>query len=139
MDPICIYSGEVGIHDLHDLRQNTETALKQRGLDDDTCANLVMVVDEWITNIVNYAYQGNKGELELKVDVSDDQAHICIRDQGPEFNISSVKAITIKDINAPDAKPGGLGIELIRRLVDNLDYSRSEDGWNQSCFRKNIA
>ena len=138
MDSICIYSGKVDINDIHDLRQHTEHALKQRGLDDDTCANLVIVVEEWISNIVNYAYQGKKGELELEVDVNDSQARICIRDQGPEFNITLVKATQIKDVNSPDAKPGGLGIELIRRLVDDLDYSRSEDGWNQSCFRRNI-
>ena len=139
MDPICIYSGEVGLQDLHDLRQQTEQAFKQKGLNDDICANMVMVVDEWITNIVNYAFQGDKGQLELQVVVIDGQARICVRDQGPEFNITSVKAIVVKDINSPDVKPGGLGIELIRRLVDHLDYSRSEDGWNQSCFRKNLA
>ena len=133
-----IYRGTVGITDLHDLRQQTGHALKEHGLDDDTCANLVLVVDEWITNIINYAYQGKSGELELQVDVSNNQARICVRDQGPEFNITSVKATKIKDVNAPDSKPGGLGIELIRRLVDDLDYSRSEDGWNQSCFSRNI-
>ena len=133
-----IFSGKVGINDLHDLRQQTEHALKERGLDDDTCANLVLAVDEWITNIINYAYQGEKGELKLQIDVSNDQARICIRDQGPEFNITSVKTAKIKDVNAADSNPGGFGIELIRRLVDNLDYSRSEDGWNKNCFRRNI-
>ncbi|WP_455222921.1 ATP-binding protein [Kaarinaea lacus] len=138
MGTVCVYKGAVNLDDLHDLRQDTENALKERGIDDDTCSNLVLMVDEWITNVVNYAYQNERGELELRVEVNSAQVSICIRDRGPEFDITSYKAVEVKNIYAPDSKPGGLGIELIRRLADKLEYSRSEDGWNESCFKKNI-
>jgi len=138
MGSICVFKGLVDLKDLHDLRKNIENALKERGVDDGSCANLVLMVDEWITNIVDYAYQDEKGELELHVDVSNGRASVCIRDRGPEFDITTYKAVTVKNIYAPDSKPGGLGIELIRRLADKMEYSRSEDGWNESCFSKNI-
>ena len=138
MGSICVVKGLVDLDDLHDLRKNTENALKERGIDEESCANLVLMVDEWVTNIVEHAYKNGKGELELYVDVSNSLASICIRDRGPEFDITSYKAVNVKDLCAPDSKPGGLGIELIRRLADKLEYSRSEDGWNESCFRKNI-
>ena len=138
MRSICVFKGLVDLDGLHDSRKNIENALKERGVDEESCANLVLMVDEWVTNIVEHAYNNEKGELEFYVDVSNGQASVCIRDRGPEFDITSYKAVNVKDIRAPDSKPGGLGIELIRRLADKLEYSRSEDDWNESCFRKNI-
>ena len=138
MEAVYTYKGAVDLDDLHDLRQQTEDALKERGLAQEACESLVLVVDEWITNIINHAYQGKKGELELKVDVRHDQARICISDHGPVFDITSYKDVTIKNINTEESKPGGLGIELIRRMVDSLEYTRSEDGWNANCFTRLI-
>jgi len=138
MGLICIYKGVVGLDDLHDLRKDTESALKENGVDADSCSNLVLMVDEWITNVISYAYQCQKGELELKIDFRDSEVTICIRDRGPQFDFTSYKAKALKNIYDSDSMPGGLGIELIRRLSDKMEYSRSDDGWNESCFSKSI-
>jgi anti-sigma regulatory factor (Ser/Thr protein kinase) len=138
MGSICIYKGVVGLGDLHDLRNDTEQAMKEIGVNEDSRSNLVLMVDEWVTNVISYAYPDEEGELELRVHVGNGQVGVCIRDRGPEFDITAYKAVKIKDIHAPDSKPGGLGIELIRRLADKIKYSRSEDGWNESCFSKKI-
>ena len=134
----CIYKGVVGLDDLHDLRTDTESALKESGVDADSRSNLVIMVDEWITNVISYAYENKKGELELQVDVGGGKVNICIRDRGPRFDFTTYKAKKLENIYEPDSKPGGFGIELIQRLADKLEYSRSEDGWNESCFSKNI-
>ena len=136
MGSICVYKGLVGLDDLHDLRMDTENALKENGIDADSCANLVLIVDEWITNVISYAYQNKKGELELTVDFRDSKVTICIRDRGPKFDFTSYKAKQLDNIYETDSKPGGYGIELIRRLADKLEYTRSEDGWNENCFNK---
>ena len=138
MGSICIYKGVVGLNDLHDLREYTENALEEIGVDADSRANLVLIVDEWVTNVISYAYPDGDGELELRVYVSNGRVCVCIRDRGPEFDITAYGAVTVKNINAPESKPGGLGIELIRRLADKIEYSRTEDGWNESCFSKKI-
>jgi len=138
MGLICIYKGVVGLDDLHDLRKDTEIALRENGVDADSCSNLVLMVDEWITNVISYAYQYKKGELELKVDFRDRKVTICIRDRGPQFDFTSYKVKELQNIYESDSKPGGFGIELIRRLADSLEYTRSEDGWNESCFSTNI-
>jgi len=124
----------VGLDDLHDLRKDTESALKKNGVNADSCSNLVLIVDEWITNVISYAYQSEKGEMELNVNLSEGRVTVCIRDRGPEFDFTSHKAKEIENIYEADSKPGGFGIELIRRLADRLEYSRSGDGWNESCF-----
>lgn len=139
MEPGFHYTGQVSLDDLHDLRQRTEHALQEQGVNNHICSDLVIVVDEWITNIVNHGYAGNNGDVDLRVDVNNKQVRICIQDKGPEFNITTSAPVNNIDIHAPGSTPGGLGIELIRRLVDNLEHSRSEDGWNKSCFIKNIS
>lgn len=139
MRSISIFKGVVGIDDLHDLRKNTEIVLKKNGVDADSCSNLVLMMDEWITNIISYAYQHEKGELEIKVGFGDSNVTLCIRDRGPLFDFTSYNTTNgLEVINRPESKPGGFGIELIRRLADKLQYSRSEDGWNESCFNVKV-
>ena len=96
MESNCVFSGKAGLDDLHDLRQLSEHALKKQGVEDDVCAELILAIDEWVTNVISYAYDGNEGELELRIDVNDNQTCICIRDHGPEFDITSAKAAKIK-------------------------------------------
>ena len=138
MGVICIHKGLVDLDDLHDLRSDTERALKEAGVDAEECSNLVLMVEEWITNVINYAYQNEKGELELYAETNHEKVNICIRDRGPEFDFTTYQGKLLTDIYNPESKPGGFGIELIRRLADGLAYSRTEDGWNESCFSKNI-
>ena len=139
MESNCVFSGKAGLSDLHNLRQLSEQALKKQGIDEETCANLVVAIDEWTTNIVNYGYQGKKGEIELLIYIANNQVNVCIRDQGPAFDITSTDPVKPTGINSPDRKPGGLGIELIRRLTDSMEYTRSNDDWNETCFRKNLS
>lgn len=138
MENNCIFKGVAGLEDLHNLRTEAENALKKSGVDADSCSNLVLMLDEWVTNVISYAYKGGEGELELAVHVSNGQVGVCIRDRGPEFNIKDYREVKVSNIYATDSRPGGFGIELIRRLADNIEYSRTADGWNESCFSKNI-
>ena len=136
MGSVYSFRGIVGLKDLHDLRQHTEQSLKANGVDAETCGDLVVVTDEWFTNILNHGYQGETGEVALEVDVADDRIIICIRDHGPHFDLTTTPESPVTDFNAPGSKPGGLGLVLIRRIVDRVDYTRSDDGWNQNCFTK---
>lgn len=133
MDSVFNYADRVGLDDLDKIRKHTETALRERGLDDDNCANLVLVVDEWVTNVVTHGYNDKGGEIELQIDVTNDQARICISDQGKPFDILSAEK---PDLSPGVIPAGGVGIELIKRLVDELSYKQLPDDGNKTCFTK---
>ena len=91
--------------------------------------NINIAIDEIITNIVKYAYNRSEvGEISVKVDVSDNQVDISFIDSGIPYNpvIQPDPDITL---SAQDRKIGGLGIFLVKKLMDEVIYEY-RDGKN---------
>jgi anti-sigma regulatory factor (Ser/Thr protein kinase) len=79
---------------------------------------------EWVTNVISYAYEdGREHWIQVRFLTSSDQARIEIEDDGREFNPLKLPPV---DTSAPlEQRPiGGLGIHLIRRLMDSVEYRR---------------
>ena len=138
MGEVATYKGTVSLESLHELRLFTEHALKERGLDDEACANFVLVADEWVTNVLTHGYQGIKGKLEVNIEAKNNLVSLCIADQAPAFDLTATSNVEPEKNPMENASPGGLGLILIRRLVSNIDYSRSTDGWNKTCFSQTV-
>jgi len=78
-------------------------------------------VEEIFTNFVKYN-RGNLQDIELALDRSGDRVEVSLTDFDVEpYDISRAPAV---DISLPLARrePGGLGLQLVRRLVDELTY-----------------
>lgn len=92
-----------------------------------------LVLEELGVNIVNYS--GATGEIEISLESDAETVTIEIADDGRPFN-------PLDDLEAPDiAAPlgerpiGGLGVHLVRSMMDELHYSR-EDGKNRLAMTK---
>ena len=88
---------------------------------------LKLAVEEVVTNIISYAYP-NKAEDQVEIVVEADKSLIrfIITDSGVEFDPTSVsKADTTLTL---DERPiGGLGIFLVRNLMDSINYERTDN------------
>ena len=86
-----------------------------------------LVIEELGLNIINHAYGGDEGELEIIIASEDDALTIEIIDRGPPFNL--LKDAPLPDVAAPlEERPiGGLGIHLVKTMMDELDYKRERD------------
>jgi serine/threonine-protein kinase RsbW len=90
-------------------------------------AEIELAVGEALTNICAYAYPGGAGEVELQcTSAIGPRLYIAIIDHGVPFN---PLAAPPPDLQAdPDVwTAGGLGIFLLRSLVDELTYHRDHD------------
>lgn len=84
-----------------------------------------LAADEACTNIIEHAYdEMDAGELEVCCDVQPDKVKIVLRDKGASFDPSSVEEPDL-DADLSDRKVGGLGIYLMRKLMDEVDYESS--------------
>jgi len=102
-----------------------EVLLGEHGIDHDRCLELRLVSEEVLTNILKYA------------DVPAMQAHIAIdartlelefRDRGAPFDpLARVDPDLDQDVS--ERPLGGLGIHLVKQLVEDVSYRR-EDGQN---------
>lgn len=95
-----------------------------------TLANKIkLAVEEAVTNIIDYAYpDGAEGTIKIAIEADANAIRFVITDTGAEFDPTSVtKADTTLGID--DRPIGGLGVFLVRNLMDSINYERI-DGKN---------
>lgn len=85
-----------------------------------------LAAEEVLVNICRYAYPGEKGEIEIRCNISKDLSVIEIIDTGIPFDCSNSTCPDL-DANICDRKLGGLGIYLMHKMVDDIAYCRDGD------------
>jgi len=98
----------------------------REGLDQDKCRELELAADEILTNIISYAYPEKKGDITVSCSVDRDGFVVEIKDAGVSFNPLESREPEPAQ-NVEDTRVGGLGIFLVRQMVDHLQYSREDD------------
>lgn len=97
-----------------------------------------VAIDELFGNIARYAYNGAEGDVTVALDYEEDTrtALITFLDRGEPFDPT---ATLEPDVNVPAAERqvGGLGIFLVRKTMDGMDYAY-ENGQNVLTIRKKI-
>jgi len=94
-------------------------------------------LDEVLTNIISHGLTQGRHEIAVSVALQDGNLVAEVSDDGPAFDPLSAPA---PDIRAPieERKIGGLGIHLLRTLMDAVEYRRA-DGRNLLTFRIHAA
>ena len=90
----------------------------------ETRNELELVIEEWMTNLCSYAFAGiAKPTIEVQVSATENEAFVRISDNGIPFNPENHPA---PDFSIPpeDRPIGGLGIHMMKQLVDALSYER---------------
>ncbi len=89
--------------------------------------NTKLAMDEACTNIIKHAYRDKVGTIRIDVQAEPGKVEINIFDRGKPFDWSGVKAPDLQKY-VEIGKKGGLGVYLMNRLMDDLDYQTSESG-----------
>lgn len=104
--------------------------------DADTAADVVLAVDEVVTNIIVHGYRGKNGTIEVALKRHNDRLVVSLRDHAPAFDPTKLPA---PDINLPlEQRPlGGMGVYLVMELMDKVSY-RAINGGNELTLEKRI-
>jgi serine/threonine-protein kinase RsbW len=94
-----------------------------QGLPERIIFGLALALEESGSNIVNHALQRDVARIfQVAFDRQDDTFVIELRDGGPEFDPTA--AAERQPQAEDDDLPGGWGIQLVRRYVDEIRYKR---------------
>ena len=102
---------------LSPLRKELRQILTQAGWEKKTTEEILLAVDEALTNIIRHAYQGKPGKMVVIVETSDDKVEVVLEDRGKKFDPTQVPPPEL-----PRHKPGGLGVHFIRTIMDQMIY-----------------
>lgn len=109
-------------------------ALQDANLDEKGLFEIELAIDEAITNIISHGYPAGGGPLTVGVLPGEEWVTVELRDRGIPFNPLLHPPV---DVSAPlgDRKIGGLGVHLIRNLMDEIAYEY-RDGENILTMRR---
>lgn len=112
---------------LHTLIDIVSNCAKEQGLSGKRINEIEIATEEALVNIFRYAYQGQEGDVEISCRTEDGGTFIIqIIDSGMAFNpLSLSEPDTTLDIG--DRQIGGVGVLLIRKLMDDVIYRRDGD------------
>jgi anti-sigma regulatory factor (Ser/Thr protein kinase) len=91
---------------------------------DQLVLSLNLVIEEAVINTINYGYDDDREHLiELSFALIQGELSVTICDDGKAFDPTIMKEPDVT-LSAEDRPIGGLGIHLIRKLMDKVEYKR---------------
>ena len=125
------------LSELKTLCQHLNKFGQVAGLSGACMADVNICLDELFTNIVSYGFADDQEHIiRLTINLDNNVLTFSIEDDGVPFN-----PLEKKDPELPadliNARIGGLGIHIVRKLVDDIRYKRKR-GWNLLTMRKNL-
>ena len=110
-------------------RELVSTVARRLGFDELACSQIALAVDEALANVMRHGYDGRSdGRVWISVwplDASDDCAcggiRIVIEDEAKQVEPDCIRGRDLDDV-----KPGGLGVHIIRHVMDVACYEKRE-------------
>jgi len=104
---------------LCEFRKKWRTILAAGGWSENDIQQIVLVLDEAITNIMRHAYGGGCGPIRLALTDTESKTEFVLEDEGPPFDPTRLPSPKL-----PKEDPGGLGVHFIRTIMDEFRYDR---------------
>lgn len=97
--------------------------MQSKGYEGDRAEEIVLAVDEACTNAIRHAYHGEKGKpLALDILSGDNGLVFRLMDEGIPAEAGRVASREEAAPHPDTVKPGGLGLKLIRRVFDEVEF-----------------
>ena len=125
------------IGELERVNQFVEEIGEELGLDLELQMNLNLVMEEMVVNVISYAYpEGKVADIELLAESDGKELKFVLSDQGKEFDPTQ-KEDADPNINPIDRELGGMGIYIVKNIMNKVTYQRLE-GKNLLTMKKEI-
>lgn len=117
------------------LNEFIDTVAEEVELDMSLTMSLNLALEEAVVNVMDYAYpEGQRGDVDIEVTADQQWLTFVISDTGIAFDPTAKEDVDTT-LSAEERPIGGLGIFLVRQLMDVVDYKR-EGNKNVLTLRK---
>jgi len=118
------------VTDLSSMRRYLEETAAAMDVPDEDLGDMVLAVNEAVSNILRHGYRGRPGNVEMQVSRDDSALVVILRDEAPLYDPTQRP---VPDTSVPLARRqfGGMGVHMMREFVDKLHYRVSAQGRNE--------
>jgi serine/threonine-protein kinase RsbW len=124
------------VDNLKDIRSFVSKRLQELSIPEIEINMMVLAIDEVCANMIIHSKNMNQGEqLEVSVKQEQDGVTFEIKDHGEPFDPNSYQVPDIDEIIRTKRK-GGLGLMLVKRIMDQIEFKRENDYTILRLFKK---
>lgn len=115
------------IDEISKLEEFVGDICEQGGIDMSVAMSLNLALEEAVTNVILYAYpEGQAGTIDIIAELTGQQLKFVITDTGQPFD-PTAQADADVTLSIEERPIGGLGIFLVRQIMDTVTYQRLDD------------
>lgn len=133
---------EISVTEIPFMRSLAFWIFRRLGLHEDLASDLILAYEEALANVLRHAYAGqDRGWCATSISLEQQMLTISLQDRGPagcDPQLAERIAAITKEGRPPLRHRGGLGLYLIRRLMDQLHYS-TQGGENTLTMQKDLS
>jgi serine/threonine-protein kinase RsbW len=111
------------ITEIPEVSARLEEAMSGYGFSPEEILDTQLAVEEVITNAIVHGYKKTRGEIHISCRITGNFAEVQITDTAPPFNPLSLPEPDLAG-DVSDRKVGGLGVFLVRQVMDDVRYRR---------------
>ena len=119
------------VDNLEIIRDFISGVAKKVGFEADDANKIELAVDEACTNVIEHAYANDDSkDIDIAIKLDYQKLTIVVTDRGKSFQF---KQVEMPDMDAylAELRVGGLGIYLMKTLMDEVDYQTKPNGNNE--------
>ena len=125
------------IEEVPKLNAFVEEVCETLGFSPSTTMQINLAIEEAVVNVMNYAYPLNShGDVTIEAQANDLRVKFTIIDSGTPFD-PTVQGEVDTTLSVKDRPIGGLGIHLVRQIMDSINYERLDE-FNVLTLRKKL-
>jgi sigma-B regulation protein RsbU (phosphoserine phosphatase) len=114
------------IREIPQLATFMETIAAETKMDSSLAMSLNLALEEAVSNVILYAYpKGSDGLVDVEAYIHEDRLDFIVTDSGRPFDPTSVADPDLT-LDVKDRPVGGLGIYLVKSIMDHVSYARQE-------------
>jgi serine/threonine-protein kinase RsbW len=128
---------QADVDQLGAIRDFVAEASRSLGAGERAVLDLQLAVDEICSNSVRHGYGGREGQIEVTVERTGQSIEVVVRDWGRAFDPAQVPQPAL-DIPLEQRSLGGLGLYLVRQVMDDVRFEFDEDRGNSVTMVKRL-
>ena len=114
------------------IKRATESIMEAYDISDEEIYMSKLAVAEAAANVIEHSYKGETDDIiEFEIEKNEKEWYFTIKDYGCKMDLCEIKSRNLEDY-----KEGGLGVHIIKSVMDSTEYSHFKNGTKLKMIKK---